>query len=192
MEDNYPLIEETIGHLRFFGHFLHYQMGNKFGRRRILKIMLEHMEAARAEGRARANTCAALENRCAVGGTTMEAARAEGRARVEEGGILQRELQDILHIQSGSLSEIIIKIEAEGLIEKTRSEKDGRQIVLRLTPEGERLARTYKAEHEEKLRRLMSCMSDEEMTELNMTLTRLQQHWETLGDAGFREGGEAD
>ncbi|MCD7715976.1 MAG: MarR family winged helix-turn-helix transcriptional regulator [Lachnospiraceae bacterium] len=176
MEDNYPLIEETIGHLRFFGHFLHYQMGNKFGRRRILKIMLEHKEAARVEEPARAGMCDASEN-C-------------GTASSE--GILQRELQDILHIQSGSLSEIIIKIEAEGLIEKTRSEKDGRQIVLRLTPEGERLARTYKAEHEEKLRHLTSCLSDEEMKDLNKTLSRLEEHWKELGDTAFKNGGTAE
>ncbi|MCD7841580.1 MAG: winged helix DNA-binding protein [Lachnospiraceae bacterium] len=180
MEDNYPLIEETIGHLRFFGHFLHYQMGNKFGRRRILKIMLEHKEAARIEEPVRAGTCAASENCCAAGGTGSSE------------GILQRELQDILHIQSGSLSEIIIKIEAEGLIEKTRSEKDGRQIILHLTPEGEQLARTYKAEHEGKLRQLMSCLSDEEMTDLNKMLVRLENHWKELGDTAFKNGGTAE
>ncbi|MCC8104816.1 MAG: winged helix DNA-binding protein [Clostridiales bacterium] len=167
MEDNYPLIEETIGHLRFFGHFLHYQMGNKFGRRRILKIMLEHMEK---------------EN---VPDSLQEPGQA---CEASSGGILQRDLQDILHIQSGSLSEIIIKIEAEGLIEKTRSEKDGRQILLRLTPEGERLARSYKAEHEEKLRQLTSCLSDEEMKELNVTLRQLEQHWKDMDGSAFKNG----
>ncbi|MCC8138201.1 MAG: winged helix DNA-binding protein [Clostridiales bacterium] len=185
MEDRYPLMEETIGHLRFFGHFLHYQMGNKFGRRRILKIMLEHMEAegtteTTPAGTNPAGTGAASGAGCAAG------------TAAASGGILQRDLQDILHIQSGSLSEVIIKIEAEGLIEKTRSEKDGRQIVLRLTPEGEKLARSYKAEHEEKVRQLMSCLSDEEMRDLNATLARLEQHWKEMETDTFKSSGMND
>ena len=45
----------------------------------------------------------------------------------------QRELQDILGICSGSLSEILAKMEADGFLEKAKSKTDGRQLNLRLT-----------------------------------------------------------
>ena len=48
----------------------------------------------------------------------------------------QRELQDILGICSGSLSEILAKMEADGFLEKAKSKTDGRQLNLRLTDAG--------------------------------------------------------
>ena len=50
----------------------------------------------------------------------------------------QRELQDILGICSGSLSEILAKMEADGFLEKAKSKTDGRQLNLRLTEAGKR------------------------------------------------------
>ena len=64
--------------LRACGHFLHFNMGGKAGRKRVLATLLR------------------------------------------EGEISQRTLQDLLDIQSGSLSEILAKIEADGLLEKVR------------------------------------------------------------------------
>ena len=61
--------------LRACGHFLHFNMGGKAGRKRVLATLLR------------------------------------------EGEISQRTLQDLLDIQSGSLSEILAKIEADGLLE---------------------------------------------------------------------------
>ena len=52
----------------------------------------------------------------------------------------QRELQDILGICSGSLSEILAKMEADGFLEKAKSKTDGRQLNLRLTEAGKKEA----------------------------------------------------
>ena len=48
----------------------------------------------------------------------------------------QKELQEILHIQPGSMSEIAAKLESKGLIARGRDEADKRKILLSITDEG--------------------------------------------------------
>jgi len=50
----------------------------------------------------------------------------------------QRELQDHLRVQPGSLSELLSKLEAKGLLTRERDESDKRRVTLRLTEEGRR------------------------------------------------------
>lgn len=60
----------------------------------------------------------------------------------ERGPICQKDLQDHLMVQSGSVSELVTKLETKGLVERTRDARDRRRVLLSLTPLGER-----KAEH---------------------------------------------
>ncbi len=94
--------------------------------------------------------------------------------------LLQKELQDILEVQSGSLSEIIIKMENEGLIEKAKSEFDGRQLVLRLTEKGLREAEKARAEHDKHVEELMSCLTKEQKEELFELLSTILLHWKSI------------
>ena len=55
-------------------------------------------------------------------------------AQTEE--LSQRELQEQLGIQPGSLSEILGKLESKGQILRSRDEQDKRKSTLRLTDEG--------------------------------------------------------
>lgn len=140
-ESSVALAQSVIRQLLRSGHFLHYRMGGRTGRRRILLHLLE----------------------C--------------------DGILQRNLQEQLGVQSASLSEMIIKMEAEGLVEKLRSAADGRNLVLRLTPAGAAEAEREKALHDANVAGLMSCFTDAELKELNGLLARMLDHWrETEGD----------
>lgn len=134
-QENMEAAAKIVKQLHFCGHFLHYRMGGRIGRRRILTTLLEHKE------------------------------------------ILQKDLQDILDVRSGSLSEIIIKIEAEGLVEKVKSEEDGRNLVLKLTPEGIRQARYLKEEYDSQVENLMSCFSEEQVQELHQLLDVMIVHW---------------
>ncbi len=97
-----------------------------------------------------------------------------------EGELLQRELQDLLGVQSGSLSEIIIKMEADGWIEKGKSQKDGRHLVLRLTPDGFAQAMLIKKTYEEQVYKMLSCFSEEQQLELYRMLKILDDHWTSL------------
>lgn len=97
----------------------------------------------------------------------------------------QRDLQEISHISSGSLSEVLAKLEGAGLIRRTRSDEDRRQLDIVLTDEG----RLQADEHIEWRRdfesRALSCLSDEEQAQLIAMLDRLAEHWK-----GFEERGE--
>ncbi len=91
--------------------------------------------------------------------------------------ILQRELQNILEVQSGSLSEIIIKMEAEGYIQKEKSSRDGRNVILKITPEGIVRAQEYKAEYKGLAAKMFSCFSSEEINRFDFLLDKLLNYW---------------
>lgn len=141
------LPHELVKQLRQCGHFLHYRMGGKAGKRRILAALLEH------------------------------------------GEILQRDLQDVLGVQSGSLSEMIIKMEAEGLVEKLRSKQDGRNLVLRLTPEGIVRAKSSQLEYNAQLEEMMACFSEGQMRELSGLLETMTTHWKEI-EKGWDPSGQ--
>ena len=121
--------------LRACGHFLHFNMGGKAGRKRVLATLLR------------------------------------------EGEISQRTLQDLLDIQSGSLSEILAKIEADGLLEKVKCGSDRRGYILRLTESGQALAKQVTACHEARVDKLLGWLSDDEQLALLAMLDKLTLHW---------------
>ena len=121
--------------LRACGHFLHFNMRGKAGRKRVLATLLR------------------------------------------EGEISQRTLQDLLDIQSGSLSEILAKIEADGLLEKVKCGSDRRGYILRLTESGQALAKQVTACHEARVDKLLGCLSDDEQLALLAMLDKLTLHW---------------
>lgn len=105
-----------------------------------------------------------------------------GRRRIlvaltEHGALLQKELQEMLGIQSGTISEAIIKMEADGLVEKLRCEKDGRNFIVRLTPEGRAEAKSQMAEYNVRVEQLMSCFSEEQLETLHDLLGIMLEHW---------------
>lgn len=108
-----------------------------------------------------------------------------GRRRIffmlsQRGELRQRELQDLLGIQSGSLSEVVIKMEADGLIEKVRSKADGRQMVLRLTEAGEQQAQKVRAEYLQRAEEMLSCFTKPQQQALLAMLDTLADHWTAL------------
>ena len=137
-QDTMELIGETIGKLRFCGHFLHFKTGGKSGRRRTLKILLRR------------------------------------------GEILQKELQEIMEVQSGTLSEMIIGMEVDGLLEKVRSDRDGRQLLLRLTPKGREAAEREQEAYNTRICEMMSCFTPEQLEELNGLLEIMTAHWKEV------------
>ena len=136
-----PLPQSIIFQLRICGHFLHYNMGGKAGRKRILVTLLGHQK------------------------------------------ILQRELQKILEIQSGSLSEMIIKLEADGLIEKVKCDHDGRNLVLQLTEKGTVLAKRFKRDYDQQVEELLSCFSQEQLHQLHDLLGTMLSHWKAVEES---------
>lgn len=126
-----PRNARIITDLRICGHFLHFKMGEKAGRRRIFGVLSYH------------------------------------------GALPQRRLQEILGLSSGSLSEILAKMEADGLVEKRRSPVDGRQMELRLSEEGRREAHEAQRQHEARVAEILACLSEEEKEQMLVLLDKL-------------------
>lgn len=91
--------------------------------------------------------------------------------------ILQKDLQARLQIQSGSLSEAIIRLEAEGLVRRGRSQQDGRQLALSLTKAGEEEAERMKRDFDARVSRMMDCFSTQQLRNLQDLLNTMYDHW---------------
>ncbi len=89
----------------------------------------------------------------------------------------QRFLQETVPISSASLSEVLSKLEYEGLVNRTRSDQDRRQLNVTLTPEGERAAVECAKRNEEFESRMLSVLDEDEKRDLAHTLDRLVDHW---------------
>lgn len=96
------------------------------------------------------------------------------------GEMSQRELGEQFDIKPGSLSEVLAKVEGEGLIERTRDEGDHRQLNVRLTEEGSARACELSAAKKQFEGEAFACLSPEERMELLGLLDRVRTSWEEL------------
>lgn len=84
--------------------------------------------------------------------------------------ISQKELQDMLRIQPGSLSEILMKLEKKGLIIRRKDEEDRRKSVLYLTEAGKAAVKEQDPRMGEQ--QLFDALSDEEKEQLKGLLKK--------------------
>lgn len=166
------------------GHFLYHRRGGKYGQGKILRILSEWEEqqaAVEGGGPERQETEAAAAE--GGGPERQETAAAEGRW-----GLTQQELQKKLGIQSGSISEIVGKMEAAGLLCRRRHERDKRKICLTMTEKGRQ---TLAAMREEKARKdavLFAALRWEEQEQLQGLLEKLLDDWKVFPDCGCSYG----
>ncbi len=96
------------------------------------------------------------------------------------GSLTQRQLQELMKLSSGAISEILAKMEAEGLITRVKSEGDKRQVELTLTDCGRESAiRLVKADAQ-LARQLFSVLSASEKEELAGLLKKLLAGWNAM------------
>ena len=79
-----------------------------------------------------------------------------------------------------------LKLEADGLVEKVRSETDGRQWAVRLTKSGQAEAARLKAEYDKQVSKMMDCFSQEQLNILHELLGTMFTHWNTV-DLGLEQ-----
>ena len=96
------------------------------------------------------------------------------------GSMTQREIIERFALKSGSLSEVITKLESTGLVERTRDDADRRQVIVTLTDTG----REHAIEHIKTRHRFeqtaFSCLDDGEQEQLLNLLDRVVDHWKEL------------
>lgn len=108
-----------------------------------------------------------------------------------QGEMLQRELQELLGIQAGSMSEIAAKLEGKGLITRVHSKEDRRKVSLSITEQGR--AWVDQSDEAHILRRraeLFAVLTAEEQMALGEMLDRLSADWSQRAEQrnGGREG----
>lgn len=109
-------------------------------------------------------------------------------ARLSKAGgqLSQRDLQEHSQISSAALSEVLAKLECEGLVERTRSDEDRRQMDIALTEEGSRRAAKLKEEFEAFEAECLSCLDDDEQVQLLEMLDRLADYWRGMDGKEIR------
>ena len=111
--------------------------------------------------------------------------RRRGQGRIlrmlnEYGDLTQQELQCKLNVQSGSLSEILAKLESVGFIKRERDESDKRRVIVSITEAGLEDLRQHETIRLKRQAVLYDCLDLEEQDEMIRILTKLQQNWEVL------------
>ncbi|MGB4661412.1 MAG: MarR family transcriptional regulator [Mobilitalea sp.] len=100
------------------------------------------------------------------------------RILAEHPEIGQRELQELLGIESGSMSEIVIKLENKGFITRTKDETDKRMTKLMITEFGLAKSKEVEARDLEADQSVINSLNAEEQEQLKVLLKKLLQGWE--------------
>ena len=96
------------------------------------------------------------------------------------GGMTQRKLREHMNIQQSSLSELVMKMEEQGLLVRTPCPTDRRQVLITPTEEGLRqLAVSEEADLHQNVTYLQ-VLTDEEQNTLLELLTKLDDGWSAL------------
>ena len=104
----------------------------------------------------------------------------------EHESMTQRELTDHLHVQPGSASEILSKMEQSGLITRTPNQSDQRTMDIFLTEKGRTLASEAMEQRKALYDKIFVCLTSEEQDTLISLLEKLLADW----DARFAYLGE--
>lgn len=96
----------------------------------------------------------------------------------ETAGMTQKELTARLGVQPGSASEVLSKLERVGLILRTPSETDHRTANIRLTSDGEMLAKEAADQRMERHEQMFAVLSGEEKDTLIALLEKINVHWD--------------
>ncbi len=108
----------------------------------------------------------------------------------ERESICQKDLQEILEIQAGSMSELLSKLQDRGLVERVKNEKDRRSSVVRITEEGRRFKEEMPTLKDQAM---FGVLDETEKEQLRQILKKLYASSETEGVYDFlnesKEGG---
>ncbi len=93
------------------------------------------------------------------------------------GEMSQARLADKLGVRSASASELLSKMEAEGLVCRAPDEEDGRAYKVALTEEGRAAAQEVQAERRARDAHLFEALIEDEKEQLTQLLDKLAHSW---------------
>ena len=98
----------------------------------------------------------------------------------ENPGVSSRELCELLDVRPSSLSEMLTRAEADGLLIRTADEDDRRIQHITLSDKGSRLISEMKAVRDQDAEKKTSCLTDTEKQQFCDLCNRLSEHIERL------------
>lgn len=96
---------------------------------------------------------------------------------LEEGTMTQSDLQNIIDIRSGSLSEILSKMEDKQLITRKKDKDDKRKVKIKITEKGKETILLKEEEYKNKAKELFNSIDEEEQKQLELILSKLIKSW---------------
>jgi DNA-binding MarR family transcriptional regulator len=99
----------------------------------------------------------------------------------ENAGAKQSELSEILDIRPSSMTEMLVKLEQSGLIERRQDENDQRVLRIHLTENGEKALKASKAAILEMSGALFGSLTEEEQTQFLGIIDKLTANLEEKG-----------
>lgn len=97
---------------------------------------------------------------------------------LENKEVSQRALTRHLGIQPGSVSEVLKKLEDNGLINRLASEDDRRTSILSLTAEGEEAAKKALSHKDQLYNEMLEVLDEKDKQELLTLLEKLNDDWD--------------
>ena len=95
-----------------------------------------------------------------------------------QGAVTQKMLIQILHIQPGSASEILKKMEKAGLIIRVPNEMNRRASDIVLTRQGRSVSEKLIEQRRGRYQEMMACLSEDEKVSLFSMLDRMKEDWQ--------------
>lgn len=110
------------------------------------------------------------------GGNDQPSHRGRGRmlgVLNDNGAMSQSQLASILDIRPQSLSELLVKAEADGFISREQSEDDRRTTIVSITDEGRARVSAFREKHRKEAADFLAPLSAEEKSTLSELLGRI-------------------
>lgn len=105
-----------------------------------------------------------------------------GKARllsllIENGAMLQRDLQEKAEITSSSASELLRKMEDHMLVTRKPDPNNAKGLIVEITEKGKEKAEEFENEKDAKTKKLFAALTEEEKIQLADMLDKIQASW---------------
>ena len=95
----------------------------------------------------------------------------------KHGPITQQRLLDELELAPASLSELLTKLEREGLVAREKSSNDRRSVIISLTQKGRPIAKELITSSNARAHEVFKSLSQSEKQQLEHLLAHVQKNW---------------
>ena len=99
---------------------------------------------------------------------------------MRSGPLMLTELSDLIFRSNSTITALIDRLEADGLVKRLAHETDRRVTLVELTPAGRELMERIRAPHRTALAAMLDCLSPGEMVLLRDLVDRIRVHIEQI------------